>query len=251
MIAVRETKGGKQAEREAINSLQIYRDREKGAARFADTILSIEPNESEQYWRSLGFSGRFLFAPYFLPSTYMSQYSSLTGRQQDLRKNQIVCIGSSHPGPLIVAMIQAFEKAVSSLEKSTLPNWRFLVTGPLSGHTSLRINNDRQIEYLGSVDDLFGLLQESRAVAIMSALGRGFKTKILDAIMCGAWVIVVPELYLRLPQPLRPFCIVLKQGRGALAEAVAEIEQREWPAGCPNEALRSLAYDAMKCAFVQ
>ena len=247
LTAVREIKAGAKAEHQAVNSLQIYRDREEGAARFADAILSIEPNSSEQYWRSLGFRGRFLFEPYFLPSVYLQQVSC-TPPQQKQRRNQIVCVGSSHPGPLIIAMVQAFEKAVSSLGKSALPDWRFLVTGPLQEDSSVRVDCGR-VEHLGSVDDLFSLLKESRAIALMSALGRGFKTKILDAIMSGAWVIVVPELYHRLPESVRPFCIVLKQGREALAEAVAEIEEREWPDQNPNEALRSVAYKALESAF--
>ena len=66
LIAVRETKGGKQAEREAINSLQIYRDREEGAARFADTILSIEPNELS----SIGARWDSVDASYSHPTFY-------------------------------------------------------------------------------------------------------------------------------------------------------------------------------------
>jgi hypothetical protein len=248
LTAVRAIKAGPKAEKEAIHSLQIYRDREEGAARFADTILSIEPHESEQYWRSLGFNGRFLFAPYFLPTAYVQQVCFTASPQQNGRKKQIVCVGSSHPGPLIVAMIQGFEQAVSSLENSVLPDWRFLVTGPWqegSGHSG----RGRRVEHLGSVDDLFGLLKESRAIAVMSALGRGFKTKVLDAIMTGAWVILVPELYHRLPEPIRPFCIVLRQRHDALAEAVAEIEKRQWPTENPNETLRSLSYEALDSAF--
>jgi hypothetical protein len=244
--AIRHLKMTELYTRAAKSSLQVYKDRDRGAARYADSILSIEPKESERYWRSLGFRGRFLFAPYFLPAAYVPTPSFANRRQ-----NQIVAIGSSHPGPLTAAMVLGFHKAVSALGNSTLRDWRFLVTGQLPKEVDINGQQSERVEHLGAIEDLFGLLSVSRAVAVTSALGRGFKTKILDAISCGAWVIVPSMLYRRLPEPIRPFCIVLEEQGEALARAVEELEGSVWPTQDPNTTLRSMAYHALESAMAQ
>jgi hypothetical protein len=139
-------------------------------------------------------------------------------------------------------MVKAFEALVAALPVSVLHDWRFITTGAVLHEIQ---TNCRQVENVGSVNNLFEVLSESRAVAIPSALGRGFKTKILDAIACGAWVLLPSKLYQRLPDPVRPFCIVLSDKSSALYEAIRELQQREWPKQDANETLRSLAFAAM------
>ena len=241
LIAEKEFENDKWAMREAQRSVQIYTDRERGAARFSDGILSIEPEESEQYWRSLGFRGGFFFAPYFLPAAYLPR---LAPRSQ--RLNQIVCVGSSHPGPLTASIVRGFQKAVGYLGPSELADWSFPVTGHLPEGVA---SESPRLQNLGAVEDLFGLLCKSRAVALPSNLGRGFKTKILDAVLCGTWVLLPPELYRRLPEPVRPFCIILPSRPDGLVEAIAEMESRAWPARDPNVELRSTAYTALERAL--
>ncbi len=108
-----------------------------------------------------------------------------------------------------------------------------------------------RVRHLGFVDDILALLTESFAVAVTSDLGRGFKTKILEAINCGAWVVVTSGLMRRMPEVLKPYCAVLdpKRPGDSLARAIDDFSRREWPKGDPNTTLREEAYRALDAAI--
>jgi hypothetical protein len=90
---------------------------------------------------------------------------------------------------------------------------------------------------------------EARAVTILSDLGMGFKTKILEAIMAGCWVIVTPDVFARLPEAVRPWC---KTARPDSAEDFRQAISGcagPPPAGHPNAELRAAAFRALDAAL--
>ncbi|MBA2531929.1 MAG: hypothetical protein H0V23_07465 [Nocardioidaceae bacterium] len=88
------------------------------------------------------------------------------------------------------------------------------------------------------MDSPMELLATSRAVALLSDYGYGFKTKLLEAIIAGNRVLVTPGLYRRMPRILDPWtlCVDLRDP-ASFAEALDEARD-PLPQGDPNTALR-------------
>ena len=233
------------AERKPVlANLAIFFRRERGVAKLANAVLHIETRNTAWYWRALGFRGEVLAAPYFTSDCYLNAI-----RKDRLRKKQITCVSSSHPGLLTADMLANFHRAVENLE-GRRPDWAFCATGDPPA-TIRRQDISPRVRHLGFVADILSLLTESFAVAVTSDLGRGFKTKILEAIMCGAWVIVTPGLMKRMPEVLKPYCAVidLKRPGDSLDRAIEELSGREWPKGDPNTALREESFRALDAAI--
>ncbi len=229
-------------------NIRVYLERDCAVARLVDCVLTIEPQSTAApYWRRMGFRGELLSAPYFLADEFLGDLASKTGREAQPRQNSVVCMTSAYPGPLIYEMLRNFQAAVLCLGTS-LPEWRFEVTGkPLEGYEGEGIS---RMKHLGIVDDPLAVLRRAKALAVLSDYGRGFKTKILDAIICGAWVLVTPALFRRLPDAVKPYCLrVDLEKQGNFAEVLAEVSRRPKAAGDPNAELRAEAYAAMDSAF--
>jgi GDP-D-mannose dehydratase len=95
------------------------------------------------------------------------------------------------------------------------------------------------------LDTPFDLLAESRAIAILSDYGMGFKTKILEAIYYKCYVLVTNKLYRRLPIEVKPYCIVVDTDSSISFRDAMERCLQPYPDGNPNEALRSQAFTAL------
>jgi hypothetical protein len=101
------------------------------------------------------------------------------------------------------------------------------------------------IERVGFVDDPLKLLKESRAVALLTDYGFGFKTKILEAAECGCWTLVKPLVFQRLPSNVQPYCIVVdKESVAAFLGALVKTFE-PLPRGNLNSLLRAQAYGEM------
>lgn len=235
---------GFDARKPVIANIPIFTQRERGIARHADAILHIETSKTAGYWRSLGFGGDIHVTPYFVSDYYLRK-----APRGVRRKPQILCVGSSHPGALITEMMINYHEAVAALGDRH-PQFGFYATGNAPVTKRKEIISPRVV-HLGIVDDLPALTAECFAIAVLTDLGRGFKTKILDAIMCGAWVIVTPALLRRMPEPLKPYCVSFNRSDpgNSLAAAVNELGVREWPSGDPNAALRRHAYRSLDAAI--
>ena len=225
---------------------RIFLDRDLAAARFADCIITIETLKSAaRYWAWLGFTGELVEVPYFLSDDYVAEIEAEVARQAGARRKWLVAVMSSHPGPVTYHGLLALHQAVTDLGEERRKDWRFRATG-----RSFWIKNHPaytpRVKPLGVVDDLYNLIALSSAVAVLSDLGRGFKTKILEAILCKCWVLVAPTLYRRLPDAVRPYCLIVDpESPFSLDEALGRVERKDWPGGDPNAIMRSSAYHAL------
>lgn len=245
--ATRRIRSTPQERRSTLYNLGVFYERERGVAKYADAILHIETPNTAWYWRALGFRGDVYTAPYFTSDYYLERTPPERPRRR--RRPQIVCLGSSHPGPLIGEMMVNYHRMTAELG-ARFEDFEFLATGELPA--SIREGDvSPRVRRLGFVDDILTLLSESFAVAVTSDLGRGFKTKILEAITCGAWVIVSPGLMKRMPDALRPYCAALdrRYSSDGLVEAIDDLSSRRWPAGDPNSILREDSYSALDAAI--
>lgn len=110
---------------------------------------------------------------------------------------------------------------------------------------ALGLGASPRIQQTGFLDSPLGILNQSRALAILSRYGYGFKTKILDAIQNQCYVLMPPELYARQPKALQPYCIRVDLDNPHSFPAALELCLRPFPTGAPNQELKQTAYHAL------
>ena len=123
--------------------------------------------------------------------------------------------------------------------------WRFVI----SGARTKRMPNAAAFKALriqrSNVETPYELFGPARATLIASDFGYCFKTKILEAITCEAFVICAPRLYRRLPQELLPYCIRFDpRSPESFLDALNQTENG-FPSGTPNNLLQASAYQEM------
>lgn len=207
----------------------------------AHSVFSITEWERTKYWAYLA-PGRDLYTvPYFLPHIYADPLPP--------RVKLSVCIclmtTSQNIGLFNMDAGRNFVNLVNTLG-SDCSEWRFEITGHIQPE---QLATSTRIDFTGYVEHPYQLLAQSKAMALLSDYGYGFKTKILDAIQNRCYVLVTQNLYGRLPEEVKPYCIVvdiksIKSFKDALARC-----NEPFPAGDPNELLRERAYSAMDKAF--
>jgi hypothetical protein len=116
------------------------------------------------------------------------------------------------------------------------------VTGDLS---NIQFLVPERIRQAGFVNTPFPVLAESRAMALLSNYGFGFKTKLLDAIMMDCYALVPQMLFNRLPPEIKAFCIVVNPNSlQSLMDALLR-SSLPFPKGDLNGQLKKRAYSVL------
>ena len=80
---------------------------------------------------------------------------------------------------------------------------------------------------MGKVDEPWDLLARTKAVALITRLGFGMKTTIVDALAAGCNVLIHAGLAKRLPSEIRAACIVVDpESRDSVRSALRRAEQQ-------------------------
>jgi len=79
---------------------------------------------------------------------------------------------------------------------------------------SLKLNDDKNINYLGPVEDPGHYIRGIDLVIIPVLNSGGMKIRVLEALLCGKPVVVTPEAALGLPEELKEFIYVEKDMNG-------------------------------------
>lgn len=203
-------------------------------AQIGDVVFSIVEWEKEKYWRYIAKSEKVKNLPYYLPQSYYQEV------EQVPKKNQCVCLMSTTEGviPLLRDAATRFSENVDGLGE-LLPDWKFFVTGNLSRSKIKMID---RVEVSGLLETPFPLLAESRCMALLSNLGYGFKTKILDAIQSKCYILVLSGLYARLPDEVKPYCIVVDEKSPNSFVSALEQSKMPFPDGDPNQLFKKKAW---------
>jgi hypothetical protein len=136
---------------------------------------------------------------------------------------------------------------VNALSADVAAEWDFRITGNLKPPDVLGPLG--RLKATGLLASPLPLLAEARAVAILSDLGMGFKTKILEAILAGCWVLVTEDVHRRLPEAVRPWCLVVDPHSPArFAETLQQCAGPP-PVGDPNALLREEAFRGLDRVF--
>jgi glycosyltransferase involved in cell wall biosynthesis len=210
-------------------------------ARRADAILPIAKWETEHYWRRLAPLDRLFTVPYFLPDSYLEAIPA--ARQ---KRPECVCMMTTEAGrPFLLDAARNLCRLVGELGGAEA-DWRFSITGDFRRE---RLAPGPRVEVRGFLENPLELLSESRAVALLSDYGFGFKTKLLEAICCGCYVLVTRKLHSRLPPQVKPYCLVVDvRSVRSFREALARCLE-PFPPGDPNSSLREEAFEALDRAL--
>jgi len=169
------------------------------SSRVGDYLLVITPWELDNYWNLFPNKCKFLYIPYFSPESFIEKtYNKLYER--DLI---CTCLLSTNKSPFLIDAAQNFQNLVESLENK-LPDWTFKISGNNDG---IKRSQNKNIIFTGIVDDPIKLQKDSKAIAVLSDYGFGFKTKILEAIENNCFVLVSSKLHSRLPPEVKKNCI--------------------------------------------
>ncbi len=210
-------------------------------ARHADHVLSITAWESEHYWPRFTSSEKIITAPFYLTDFYLSEIRSKT----QPRGKRCVCLMSTFIGPFLYDALHHYQQLVSKCRR-LLPDWDFDVTGKIPKKWCKRAPD---LNYLGLVDSPLDILCASRVMCVLSDLGYGFKTKILEAIMCGCYVFVPEKLFNRLPREIKPFCKIVDQKKPESFVNALDETLKPLPDFDPNAILKATAFTNYASAF--
>ena len=202
----------------------------------ADYILSISQWEIDNYWKFIAPPKKISYVPFYLPRIYASELEHPIAKE-----NLCIHFGASTLNPLIKDASYNFIRMVKTLGDG-LPEWQFSVTGDFHAGATER---SARVRYLGSLDKPYSVLQRSKAIAILSNLGFGFKTKILEAIMAKNFVILPDDLYQRIPGELQPYCIPIDLKSSDSFIGALEKCSRRYPPGDPNADFSRRAFEAL------
>ena len=205
-------------------------------AALADAILPICRWEADHYWSQLTAAEKVVNVPYFVPRPLVEQIPTRP------RRNLVLfAMGTGAAmAPLLYDAGRNAVDLVNALSADVAAEWDFRLTGNLKPPDVLGPLG--RLKPTGLLASPLPLLAEARAVAIPSDLGMGFKTKILEAILAGCWVLVTEEVHGRLPEALHSWCRVIDPRSPARFAETLRGCTAPPPPGDPNALLRDEAF---------
>ena len=213
----------------------------------ADYVLSIADWEAEHYWPLMTRREKVLAVPYFVPESYAFT------PPPDLQKvSRCLCAMSADWTPLAHHAAKVMVELLMKTTPEQTKGWKFAIIGDLGKHRDSYkpLKQSGRCDIAGNVDNPFEYMYRSRAMAHLSNLGMGFKTKLLDFVSCGGWLIMQKTLYERQPKEIQPFCIVVAPlTPGSFLRALRKAKE-PWPDNSHiNDDLRERAFAALDVAF--
>ncbi len=209
-------------------------------------IFSITEWESSNYWRWYLKKEKIFTVPYFLPSEYGGNVKKTT-----VKKNQCVCLMSPFRGRLVFLedALRNYVRCINQMPSNST-DWKFLVTGNLSYYD---IALPQNLISTGFINSPFDLMLESKAMALLSDYGFGFKTKFLEAIKAECYVLLTRKLYNRLPELVKPYCLVVDPKVPKSFYQALKLSQKPFPASGTNlnEILKMQAFEELDKVFNQ
>ncbi|MBI4699329.1 MAG: hypothetical protein HY758_10630, partial [Nitrospirae bacterium] len=118
----------------------------------------------------------------------------------------------------------------------------FIVTGDIKKYN---FKTSDRVFWTGFLENPYKALAESRAMALLSDYGFGFKTKILEAILAKSYIIMTRGLFTRMPDEVRPYCIPVDINSPDSFKKALEQSTAPYPEGDPNEEFRRQAFAAL------
>jgi hypothetical protein len=170
----------------------------------ADMLLGISEWDNANYWKWLPGGSPIRYLPYFSPWPYLR--SQVKAEPWDLRKRAILSMGGNFD-PSGNANVANFDMLAMKLSSILQNEWSFVLTWWSQWHQRVP-DVSNKVDVLRECAEPWDLLCQVRALAVLTPLGFGFKTTIMDGLAAGCHVIVHPRLARRLPHQVRELCLV-------------------------------------------
>jgi hypothetical protein len=212
--------------------------------RAADTLLGISDWDDDHYWRLLPGRARVRAFPYFSPWPYLRP--EVTPLPWEKRRPAIVSMGGNFD-PSGLANVANFQSLADRLPKALTEKWSYVLTWWNQWHDSVPDVND-PVQIARDVVEPWDFLCGVRALAVLTPIGFGLKTTVIDGLAAGCHVIVHPTSALRLPRPVSDACVIFDPDADDI-EAIAERLSAPPPTDQLNERLRTAAADALRATF--
>ncbi len=209
-------------------------------ARSSDFLLSITDWETEHYWSRFADKRKLKTVPFFLPRLYEDTLPKSANKRLEC-----VCLMSTVPNPFVIDAAKKFASVVRGLGERC-GDWSFSITGDAHG---VPVQLPARVTFTGFLDSPYDVLARSRAMALLSNYGYGFKTKILEAALCETVTFVPKRLHGRLPREVKPMVMVVDPLSPQSFQRALERSLNPFPGGDPNEALRVRAFAALDDVF--
>jgi len=183
--------------------------RDMRCRRVADSLLGISEWDNKYYWNFLPGKAAIHYLPYYSPWPYVRV--DVDPRPGSLRKPTIISMGGNFD-PSGMANVKNFDMLATKLSGLMNERWSYCLTWWSQWHQRVP-DVSGHIELVRECDEPWDLLCGARALAVLTPLGFGFKTTIVDGLAAGCHVIIHPKLANRLPPKIVQLCLVCDPSR--------------------------------------
>jgi hypothetical protein len=150
--------------------------------------------------------------------------------------------------PSGMANVANFDTIATKLGRFAGDTWSFVLTWWARWYREVP-NVGARVEVRRDCREPWDLLCQARALAVLTPLGFGFKTTVVDGLAAGCHVIVHAQLARRLPQELQALCIVCDPSRDEDVRRLADALSAPPRPHTINRQLRDRAIDTFRSIF--
>ena len=192
--------------------------------RHADSIHSISEYDISNYWNLLWFTNHYMrnskikYVPYFLTDNFYKEIDQKKEKTDTSYK--FIIYGS------VNVTNPTLNQALNSLSKNIIHTSNYKYTIDYTGNKS-NINGG-YLSSIGNQKSPLKILNNYNALFVLDSSGWGFKTKILEAILSGCFVIINSKMSLRVPLCLHPYLIYVDDNKIDMEKIINDIENKNW-----------------------
>ncbi len=184
--------------------IQLAR-RDARSRRVADTLLGISEWDNNNYWRWLRGKANLRYLPYFSPWPYLRP--NVEAKPWSSRPPVVVSMGGNFD-PSGIANYRNFDLLATRLPRVMAEKWSYVLTWWSQWHPEKVPKVSEEVKIMRECREPWDLLCQSRALAVLTPFGFGFKTTVVDGLAAGCHVIIHPKLADRLPQQVKELCLI-------------------------------------------
>ncbi|OGD60733.1 hypothetical protein A3K78_11040 [Candidatus Bathyarchaeota archaeon RBG_13_52_12] len=180
----------------------------------ADAIITISMNEYRYFMK---------YVPeeklYYIPPIIDATFFCPDGISHDFGNDRLnlLFFGSLDRVMNINALKFIKNSLIPLLEKrNLLDKIRVNIFGHGTPPEYLKLKEDKNINFLGSVDDPARYIRGADLVLVPVTNQGGVKIRILEALMCGKPVVVMPEASIGIPNKIKEYVFIEKDAEGFL-----------------------------------
>jgi hypothetical protein len=207
------------------------------------TLLGISDWDNRAYWSRLPGRAAVVSFPYYCPWPLLRpevQVAAYSARRTVI---------ASLPGAddrISRSMISGLEELSRRLDWTTdRGRWQCVVSPGILGNRQ-PLPDTVSLERIA---DPWEFLGQVRVVAVLTDLGYGLKTTIVDALAAGCHVLVTPRLAQKLPPIVKEHCIVISPSDQGSVAAAGNMVASPPQGATVNEALRQHALSVARSLF--